>query len=43
MTDGQFVGLVFVIYACVALLLFELHCIKEILRSIERKMKSETD
>ena len=43
MTDGYFVGLVFVISAYAAWLLIELHSIEEILRSIERKMKNEAD
>lgn len=43
MTDGQFAGLVLIIFAHVVLILSELHSIKEILESIERKMKSEAD
>lgn len=43
MTDGQFVGFVFVISVYAAMILFELHNVEEVLRSIERKMKSEDD
>ncbi len=43
MTDGYFVGFVFVISVYAVMILSELHSIKEILKSIERKIKSEID
>ena len=43
MTDGYFIGFVFVIAAYAIWFWIELHSIKEILESIERKMKSEND